>query len=420
MAKRQGGHAPLSCIGGLVFIVLLAVTPAIATDAPGVLTEADAVRLFLEQSPHARGVSLAGEAVAAAWNEERRLSNPALAYQREDAAGVRDEFLTIEQQIPLSGRRALLREAGEAAVKTATRAAENDLALATHALRLAFYEVLHREAAVHLLGESARRLGRIVEILAAREREGESAGYELLRAELELSELEIAAAAARGELAAARSRFGAFFDPAARMDAATLAGAIEPDDPLPSEAAAIDAALAHRADLGALRALGMQLEAEERAARRRSWPEPTLSAGWKRTAAEDLDDTGFVAGIALPLPIFDRGRFRAARANVERERAGLEAEILARSIRADVRAALAREAAAREAARLHGKVAGERAVDVRRIAELAYEEGETGILELLDAYRTSLAAEMRVLALRHEARRARIERARALGAEVTP
>ncbi len=43
-----------------------------------------------------------------------------------------------------------------------------------------------------------------------------------------------------------------------------------------------------------------------------------------------------------------------------------------------------------------------------RIATLAYDEGEIGILELLDAHRTLLGAELRTLDLHVEARLAAI------------
>ncbi len=54
------------------------------------------------------------------------------------------------------------------------------------------------------------------------------------------------------------------------------------------------------------------------------------------------------------------------------------------------------------------------------IATAAYEEGEYGILELLDAHRVTLGAELRLLDLSAAARRAAIELDRAIGGETTP
>ena len=83
-----------------------------------------------------------------------------------------------------------------------------------------------------------------------------------------------------------------------------------------------------------------------------------------------------------------------------------------------MQAALARERTARQVAERQGEEILLRAGELRRIAELAYEEGEAGILDLLDAYRTSLATELRALTVRYEAKRAEIDRDRAMGVEV--
>jgi outer membrane protein, heavy metal efflux system len=54
------------------------------------------------------------------------------------------------------------------------------------------------------------------------------------------------------------------------------------------------------------------------------------------------------------------------------------------------------------------------------IARVAYEEGELGILELLDANRQLVEARLRVLELAAAARLAAIELDRVTGVEVTP
>ena len=60
------------------------------------------------------------------------------------------------------------------------------------------------------------------------------------------------------------------------------------------------------------------------------------------------------------------------------------------------------------------------AVELNRIARLRYDEGESGILELLDAHRTSLTMRLRALATRYEAKIAEIDRNRVIGNEVKP
>ena len=62
----------------------------------------------------------------------------------------------------------------------------------------------------------------------------------------------------------------------------------------------------------------------------------------------------------------------------------------------------------------------EPAAELVAIAEAAYQEGEYGILELLDAHRVALGARLRFLELAAAARRAAIELDRAVGGETTP
>lgn len=403
-----------------VAAVLIFLTPAAAAAAAETVTEPDAVRLFLEQSPQARLVPLIEQSVAAELRRDAPVSNPAVAYQVEDAAGVRDEFLTFQQELPITGRRKLVRAAADAGALAAGLVARQELRASAAAVRLSFYEVMYRENVFDRLRQGAGRLERIVDVLAKRESEGEGSGYDRLRAEQEQAALGIETAEAESALSAARSRFGSFFDPAWRMESARLEGTLELTEGLPETEEAVRLALAQREDLMALRTEAQRLDLERQAARRTRVPEPTLSAGWKRVEIGDFGDTGFIAALAVPLPIFDRGEVGTARATADLERAKLEAEILERQVRADVKAALARERTAREAARRHGESVVQRAADLRKIAELAYDEGEAGILELLDAYRTALSSELRALGVRYEAKRAAIERQRAIGIEVTP
>ena len=62
----------------------------------------------------------------------------------------------------------------------------------------------------------------------------------------------------------------------------------------------------------------------------------------------------------------------------------------------------------------------EPAAELVAIADAAYQEGEYGILELLDAHRVTLGAQTRLLELSAAARRAAIELDRVIGGEAGP
>jgi cobalt-zinc-cadmium efflux system outer membrane protein len=403
-----------------VAFVLAVLSTSTVPASTGPVTEAQAIRLFLEQSPQARRVPLVVQSADAALRVETRVANPEIAYQIEDAGGVRDEFLTFQQELPITGRRGLLGERTEIASAAAGLAAESLLQAEAYDLKRSFHEVLYREQVLDRLQHGAGLLEGTLEILEQREREGEGSGYDVLRAEQDLAQLGIESAAAEAALAAARSRFGSYYDPESLMDAARLEGGSAPVRAVPEVEEAVEQALAQRLDLRALGAERERLDLERRAARRRRFPEPVLTAGWKRIETLGLSDTGYIAALSVPLPIFDRGSSGAARATAEGDRVEVEAEILSRRIRAEVQAAVARERTAQRAARAYGEQVERRAGELHRIARLKYDEGESGILELLDAHRTSLAMELRALAARYEAKNAEIDRDRVIGNEVKP
>jgi len=403
-----------------VALVSTVLSASVAPASSGAVTEAVAIRIFLEQSPQARRVPLVERSVDAALRIETRVANPDVAYQVEDAAGVRDEFLTLQQELPITGRRGLLNERAEIAAAAAGLTAERDLQVEVFDLKRSFHGVLYRERALERLRHGAELLEQTVEILEEREREGEGSGYDVLRAQQELAELRITTADADAALAAVRSRFGSYYDPGLNMETARLEGGLTPSDPVPEVEQAARQALEQRLDLRSLSADRERLDLERRAARRRRFPEPVLTAGWKRTEALGLSDSGYVVALSVPLPIFDRGRFESARATAEGERIELETEILTRRIRAEVQSAVAREQAARKVAQLYGDDAERRAVELSTIARMKYDEGESGILELLDAHRTSLTTQLRALAARYEAKIAEIDRDRIVGNEVKP
>lgn len=401
----------------------LAVVPVESLAAPrpsGPVSEVDAIRLFLDGSPQAQLVALRAERAGAARRAGNEVSNPAIAYQVEDAFDVRDEFLTFQQELPITGRRSLVKEGAGVASEAAGLQARRDLQDATASLRAAFYDVLHREAAVAILLRGAEDLRGTVEMLRERERAGEGSGYDVLRAEQETADLQLELGRAQAASAAARAQFGAFFDVSLAMTSAEIAGDFGLGEMAMTTEEAVEIAFQARGDLLALEKERQGLDLEFRAARRDRFPEPVLTAGWKRVEALDESDTGFMASLMVPIPVFHRGKFEAVQAQASANEVDLERQILEREIRAEVETALVQARTTQNAASQFGESAEHRAGELRRIAQLAYDEGEKGILELLDAFRTSVRIELQVLAARHEAKQSRIELDRVLGAEVHP
>jgi cobalt-zinc-cadmium efflux system outer membrane protein len=120
------------------------------------------------------------------------------------------------------------------------------------------------------------------------------------------------------------------------------------------------------------------------------------------------------------VPLFSRGQAAVALANAHKAQAEAEAESWRMRIEAEVRAAHTALAIQQERAARYRQSAAEIAEPLAKIGRVAYEEGELGILELLDSDRQALDARLRILDLAAAARSAAIELDRAIGREFRP
>ena len=96
-----------------------------------------------------------------------------------------------------------------------------------------------------------------------------------------------------------------------------------------------------------------------------------------------------------------------AQARVAQSEARLDAFRL--ELRAQITAWRAVVLERREAADRYRALASETTEGLERIAQVSYDAGERGILELLDAYRSGSSARTRVVALDRAVRRAEVE-----------
>ena len=142
-----------------------------------------------------------------------------------------------------------------------------------------------------------------------------------------------------------------------------------------------------------------------------------MFGGLKRADDVSGRQTGGVFGLSVSVPLFDAGgresaRWAAERARVEAERASIEYRIRSEIVGAS-------EVLSMRQAALSQEQQGA-ADELVQIAEVAYREGEVGILELLDAVRTASRARIRNIDLRLEARLAQIALERAVGDTLWP
>ena len=385
---------------------LLAISAPAASQT--VLSEAEALARLAAESPRARAIRAGVEVARAGISAAGRWPNPRLTIDRESVAGVSETLTTVLQPLPVTGRRGLEREAASAAADANASRAEDEGRRLRADLRLAYAELAAAQLRERELSRSRAQLVDLVGILDRREAAGDVAGFDRLRAAHEVLDMDADLMIAASDVVHAQARLAGFFAPG--TEATTLVAADPPPGApdLPPLDALIERAEQTRGRLLALRKDQEAAQWAIRAADRRRYPEPELLAGTKSSNVGG-GDLGSVIGVQATLPIFDRSRPERAVAQARVSQAQAELDAFRVTLRADVAAARVAAQVRRRVAESYRDLALSNVGEVERIARVSYDAGERGILELLDAYRTSSVARVRQAALDVAARTAEIE-----------
>ncbi len=368
------------------------------------------------------------------------LGNPVLAYQVDNTAfpggaspaGMEREAMTTATLplAPFYQRGVRVRQAD-----AVVRAAEADARSARQRVALDAARAYYRVAVAQVGADAAQNLTQWLDSVVAYNRtrvgQGVTAEADLIRSQLERDRAVADAGMNAADLARARADLSAFLgDPEVvgtdfviALDDAPLAGpatlvfaradVARPTDGPPSPRAigvAMSTAVDRRPDVRAARerltAAGAGAALEQRMIIR----ELGATLGVKRSGGTN----SLIAGVSLPLPVFDQNRGERARAQGERDAAAFDVATQERAARADVLGA--REAARilteRAAVLTRRESAGRgpayltRADEARAIALGAYREGAVSLLQVLDAARAwgeARVAYYRTLYAQHEA-----------------
>ncbi|MEG3149611.1 TolC family protein [Sphingomonas sp. ZT3P38] len=337
--------------------------------------------------------------------QARARPNPTLGAEVENFAGSRpygrfdqaETTLTVQQPFELGGKRAARAATADAELRTAGARARQVRADFARDLAVAYATAEAMAARLTIAREAldlAAQDARAAHLLVEHGREARVRGVQA----------DAAVATARGDLAGAEAENDAAL---ARLGALTgaptgftaVAGGLL-DAPLPTLAGSRDDTPAVSVARAERDAAQWRIGSE----RRRAIPDLTVSLGARRL--EGAGATALIAGVSVPLPLFDRNRgsvdsaaagARGAEARLADATASAGAE--RRSASSRVRAAEARVSAAGE-----GEAA---AAEAYRLARIGYDGGKLPLIELLAARRALIDARSRTI----EVRLARIEAA---------
>jgi cobalt-zinc-cadmium efflux system outer membrane protein len=387
----------------------------ISTAQGAVLDEATAVRLGLARPAVD---SLVSGQIDAARGEARSAGawdNPEFEFERESSGNVTENSYRLSQNLAISGRRSLREQAGQRRVKAAALDGDAYRRELAADIRRAFFTVLRADELARAVQRWAERLTAVDETIRRREAAGEASRYDRQRILQERLAIPVTAAETRAQRDSAWQRLAALIGPqeAARFSGAE--GRLLPTLPGPLEE--MLATLEDRSELKALAERAQASSAEQRAAERSNIPDVKLGIGVKTVEERSADDTRLLLSTSIPLPIFNRAQGEIMRAGASARVAQAQYDIALDRARGEVAAAWHRVRALHQAASDYRRDAREPSEQLTRVAEAAYRAGETGILEIVDAYRIAFEVQRRALDLEMEVRLGRIELDRLTGGD---
>lgn len=395
--------------GTVLCAVLAVASMPVRSGAQSVLlTESEALGRLSPDSPRVRAVRAEVDLARADVLAAARWPNPRLTVDRESVAGATEYLTMVAQPLPTSGRRRFEIASASALVAATTARADDGVRRLRADLRLAFGDLVTAQVREGELARLRDRLRELTAILARREAAGDTAGYDRLRADRERLDIEADLTVATTDRRRAQATLASFFSgtAASRLVAATVDA--RPSSPLPSVDALVEKAEATRGDLKALRHEADAANFASRAAGRRNVPEPEVVAGTK-SSTFGTGDIGSVFMVHATFPLFDRSKPERALALARESQATARADAFRLALRGQVEALHAAVEGHRSAADQYRSESLTTSAQVERIAQVSYDGGERGILELLDAYRVGAAARVRQAALDLAGRQAEVE-----------
>ncbi len=384
---RSGRLALLATTIGLAGSAWAAPAGA-AAPAPGPALRWREVADTVDQHPLTQQAAARVRGAAGAVWAAQELPNPAFGLSvgegrpRDGGAARREWGASVE--LPLEALAS--RGSRVAAAKASEAGAREDAAVARaqvlRELRRTFVALAHAQAVLEAGQALEAQAAQLAALVGRRAERGEGRPTEVARVEIELERLRGGLARARAAAAVQRQRLsGATGLP---VEAVVLdLGQLLPLPPLDElRGRTLGASPALRGAQARVQA-GAELSSAER------WERlPKVSLGGSHVEELDRTSSTLAATVTVPLWSWNQGRIRQAEAALEEERARLDATT--RALDADLAEAWQGCAAGQAAARSFSEQILPRAEGSARTLGRAFELGEAGLLDVLDARRVLL------------------------------
>ena len=384
----------------------IALTPEVA------LEQLKRENLLLESARHDLAATRADVITAGLIPNPRLFVGGTWLMHGTPSGGHQEYQLGAEQELPITGLAGVRRDAARATLTAA------ELEYATlgweliFQMRSAYLDLELAQEQLHLAQAALSDLEHARAIIEIRAKSGANPTYDLLRLGIERSRRVATVAEATSAVLQKRVALAHSIGPSVAAATVSVTARIEmPTRPRLTGDELVRHALRQRPEIAAARSRVVASELKTRALSRQYVPSPQLSLGYARWAGVPTDqgnrDGGaLMAGISLPVPIFDHGQGTVDRSRAETLAASsrrTQVEVMVRRQTEGAERQLTLRLDAWQAFIENTPAEADR---MRQVAETAYREGRATILELLDAYNAHFSVQELGLTLRAEALRA--------------
>lgn len=314
-----------------------------------------------------------------------------------------DSWVTLSQTFERGNKRELRTEAAQFGIDASRSDFADALRSQQVVLASAFYDLLFAQSRARIAEDSAQLFRRTMAAVDLRLKAGDVAPSGAARIRVDALRAENEARIARAEVEKAQSAL------AYLIGVESQARRIVAEDAWPAVAVPaepqIEAILSRRADVQAAAARLRAAEKRVELAKASRTRDVTIALQYEVYRSTYTGDT---VGVAASVPLFTNYYFEGeiARAEVEYTAAQENLERVRALALGDIQRARAEVDAAAERARRYDEALLQEAERAAKGAELAYEKGASGVLELLDARRTLFGSRVEAVGARADYARA--------------
>jgi cobalt-zinc-cadmium efflux system outer membrane protein len=290
----------------------------------------------------------------------------------------------ISQTFELGGKRRKRINAANANAELARANFQVTMWQLTNDLKRKFYTVVLAEDLLKLAEDNEKTFGEILRHSTELVQQGEIAGLDLRRIEVEKLKFDSDVANSRRDYEVALRDFRVTLGGDYKSRDVTVSGTLDYKAYQFVLAELRDKSLASRPDLKAAQISEFAADSDIKLQDAQRIPNLSVGVGIKRIVVDNL----YSFGLGITLPIFDRNQGERVKALIQKKRAQNDQKILTNTVLSDVDKAMASFEAQKRRVELYNSGVLSKVEEIQSLTEFSFKAGESSVLDLLDAIRT--------------------------------